>query len=296
MDMTPIRTDLACLPLQQHPAFGRALDALGVRVELHHFGDPSRPVGQALTLSRRLWPFGPVALASRGPVWSPLAGTGDRIEGLRMLARRGLRIVNSDRADPAEAKALDGAGFRHWAAGQWVAELDLTPDADRLRRRMAANWRNHLSQARRAGLTLANQPFHPDPHHWLLGLEAKQARARHYVNLPPALPLAYARNNPGMARLLTAHRDGERIAAMLVLCHGSVATYHIGWSGAAGRAVSAHHLMLHEAALWLAARGYQRLDLGIADRRRTPGLAGFKAGSGASLRQLGGTWIRLGRA
>lgn len=296
MDMTPIRTELDRLPLQQHPAFGRALDLLGVATELHRIGDPSQPIGQALTLSRRIWPLGAVALASRGPVWQASASREDRTEGMRMLAGRGLRIVNADTAGADDCAALTGAGFRRWVTGQWVAELDLSRDKDVLRRRMAANWRNHLSQASRAGLTLTNEAFQPDPHHWLLGMEARQAREKRYVNLPPSLPLAYARNNPGMARLLTATRNGERIAGMLILCHGAVATYHIGWSGDLGRAHSAHHLMLFEAAQWLAARGYHRLDLGIADRQRSPGLAGFKAGSGATLRQLGGTWIRLGRA
>jgi hypothetical protein len=35
------------------------------------------------------------------------------------------------------------------------------------------------------------------------------------------------------------------------------------------------------------------LDLGTVDTENAPGLARFKIGSGAQIRSLGGTWLRI---
>jgi lipid II:glycine glycyltransferase (peptidoglycan interpeptide bridge formation enzyme) len=88
-----------------------------------------------------------------------------------------------------------------------------------------------------------------------------------------------------------ARQRAEELAAMLMLCHGLTATYHIGWSGPQGRATAAHQLLLVRAADWLAARGHVRLDLGTVDTDANPGLARFKIGSGAIIRPLGGSWV-----
>ena len=83
------------------------------------------------------------------------------------------------------------------------------------------------------------------------------------------------------------------VVAMLFLCHGPVATYHIGWSGPKGRAMGAHNLILASAMEWLADRGHLWLDLGVLDTQANPGLARFKIGAGARVRPMGGTWLRL---
>ena len=64
-----------------------------------------------------------------------------------------------------------------------------------------------------------------------------------------------------------------------------------GHTTAAGRAVSAHTLLLWQAADWLASKGHDRLDLGLINTEDAPGLARFKLGAGACARPLGGTWI-----
>ena len=108
---------------------------------------------------------------------------------------------------------------------------------------------------------------------------------------PLAAPAAFAAANRGQARIFEARHQGATVAALLFLCHGAVATYHIGWSGPEGRARAAHHLLLWRAMIDLAARGITRLDLGMVDTVTAPGLARFKLGSGARCRALGGTWL-----
>ncbi|GIT85375.1 hypothetical protein ROBYS_03910 [Roseobacter sp. OBYS 0001] len=80
---------------------------------------------------------------------------------------------------------------------------------------------------------------------------------------------------------------------MLFLEHGPVATYHLGWTSSAGRGANAHYALLMHAADYFAERSITRLDIGTVDTENTPGLARFKIGSGAQVRALGGTWIRM---
>jgi lipid II:glycine glycyltransferase (peptidoglycan interpeptide bridge formation enzyme) len=78
---------------------------------------------------------------------------------------------------------------------------------------------------------------------------------------------------------------------MLFLVHGSTATYHVGWTGDAGRCASAHNLLLWRAMEALQRRGVRRIDLGLLDTVNTPGLARFKLGAGRVPHRLGGTWL-----
>jgi lipid II:glycine glycyltransferase (peptidoglycan interpeptide bridge formation enzyme) len=101
----------------------------------------------------------------------------------------------------------------------------------------------------------------------------------------------------GEVRLFSARRGRgrglERIASMLFLVHGRVATYQIGWSGEEGRRLSAHQLCLWEAMRALREAGVRRLDLGTVDTDAAPGLARFKIGAGARVRALGPTCLVL---
>ncbi len=174
----------------------------------------------------------------------------------------------------------------------WVAEIDLTVSSDERRARLHQKWRNRLVRAegnKRLRISISTRALAPD--HWLFTADLALQRRRGFRNWPTALTLAYARENPDQAVLITA-RDGRKdVAAMLFLRHGRAATYHIGHSTPAGRALSAHTLILWRAACWLAENGVARLDLGQIDTRNATGLARFKLGSGAVARPLGGTWL-----
>jgi len=79
--------------------------------------------------------------------------------------------------------------------------------------------------------------------------------------------------------------NGDIIALMMFLKHGSCATYQVGWSSEAGRKHCAHHLLLYQARTMLQDYGVKQLDLGgINDDNE--GLKKFKQGTGASLSHL----------
>jgi hypothetical protein len=182
-----------------------------------------------------------------------------------------------------------------------VTEIDLATSRDQRHAALHQKWRNRLKHAQtQKTLRVTRQNLPQDPEHWLLVAETAQQAQQGYRNWPNALTLAFARKNPSAAKLFTAHEGRDPVAAMLFLRHGATVTYHIGYTTARGRALCAHNLLLWQASNWLAAKGHQRLDLGlISTSGAGAGLARFKLGAGARPRALGGTWAwwpPLGRA
>lgn len=273
----------ASAPLPQSPAFATALAALGSDVTEVH-----RTEGRAVTLRR-----GPVRLVSRGPVWAPGCGVRDKVAMLTHLSRGGPLVINAER--PRDGPALKAAGFHRIMTPATLADWPLDPDPDRLRGAMVGSWRNGLRKAEKAGLTISHQPYRPKRDRWLLELEMEQRRKARYRAWPTLLLPFLSEHMKDTIRVLAA-RHGPKdppIAAIMVIQHGTRATYHIGWSNAEGRAVGANALLLTRAAQWLARRGVERLELGLVDAAALPGLLRFKLGTGAELRRLGGTWLRI---
>lgn len=272
-------SDAVPCPLQQSPLYGAALAHLGASPLWHDLsGSP------VLAATRKLPVLGPVALISRPGTMLP--------QDLRRALGVGALIVNAE--TPTQSAVLARAGFVRLAKGRAVAELSLDGTPEAWLSRMDGKWRNRLRHAERQGLELRAAPLPADRNHWLFHREAAQQAANGYRNLPPPLITAMAAVEPSALTLFTARAKGRSIAAMLFARHGGTATYLIGWSDAAGRARSAHNLLLWRAMNHLREVGVQGIDLGACDARAAPGLARFKSGSGARARTLGGTWVEVG--
>ncbi|MCO8146874.1 GNAT family N-acetyltransferase [Rhodovulum tesquicola] len=282
----------AGLPMQQHPTHGAVCAALGRSVRWLDWHERGKVLGSAQVLSRNWSLVGRVALISRGPVFAP-----DLPEGALRDAHAAL--INGLRADhrgvivtPEPVAGVDPVAGGPWLSmmtGGHVARLSLGPDACTLRAGLHQKWRNRLRRAESAGLTLAEAPLPDDPAHWLLREEAAQARARRYGRLPPAYALAWAR--AGETLLVSAHAGGRPVAGMLFLIHPPWASYHLGWTSAAGRAANAHNLIMWRAILALKAQGITALELGLLDTENAPDLARFKLGTGAEGVPLGATML-----
>ncbi|ETX28762.1 hypothetical protein RISW2_04485 [Roseivivax isoporae LMG 25204] len=199
-------------------------------------------------------------------------------------------MLNADGPDPATLRA---AGWWPLLTPGTVALLPLG-DADSLRAGLSGKWRNRLARAEEAGMRVTRRPLPPDPDHWVLAAEARQARARGYRGWPPRLAAAYAAATPGGAQLFVAERAGVPLAGLVLLVHEGSATWQIGVSGPEGRQAGAMPLLLWRAMLWAAARGLAQLDLGTLNTDDAPGLARFKLGTGARAHRLGGTWLHAG--
>ncbi|RKF15197.1 GNAT family N-acetyltransferase [Roseovarius spongiae] len=273
--------------MQQHPHYAAALARLGCESRVAEFREGGARIGRAQIVLRRIGPLR-VAWLPRGPVWS--APPPDPAAALRALIRatplRALWAVAADR--PAPARGLRAA------RGQCVAELEISADSATRRAALHGKWRNRLTRAENAGLEVVARPLALPRDDALLGREVAQRRTRGYGALPPAFTAAWRAANPGQAQMFEARANGEVIAFVLVLLHAPGATYHVGWTGARGRALNAHNLLIWRASEWLAARGFARLDLGLADAARAPGLARFKTGCGARLCMTGATMLHAG--
>ncbi|AAV97136.1 GNAT family N-acetyltransferase [Ruegeria pomeroyi] len=258
------------VPLQQSAEFAAALSLCGRRALRLEDG--------TLLLCRPIAGV-PLLLASRARL---VPDTLPALLARARLHRRAI-LLNPD-APSAELARLGAVPL---VTPAHVAELDLTGD---LRAGLHQKWRNRLRHGEGQELIVTRQTLPQTPDHWLFRAEAAQQRARGYRTWPTEVTLAYGRANPGAAKLFTARQGKTPVAALVVLRHGSGASYHIGHSTPAGRALSAHNLLLWRAMTWLAAKGVRHLDLGPVDTETTPGLARFKLGTGARARPLGGTW------
>lgn len=284
--------------LQQDWAYGAAVARFGgaaARAEVRRDG---RLIACAQVIARRFGGFAAVGLLSRGPVWLAELDLPTRAAALRLIKRtaplRGLRALFVTPDEPC-AGAASAARLWRVMTGHTEAVVDLTADADAQRARFKGKWRNRLRAAEAAPIRVALCQDMLAPDHWLLRAEAEQRRAKGYAGPPPALAAAFQREagRRGAALVAEARAPGERapLAGMLFLRHGAGATYLIGWSGAAGRQMGAHNLLLWRAMRRLVADGASHIDLGGLDTRRAGGLARFKLGAGARAHPLCGTFV-----
>ena len=283
MLMRPVAAGLPPLPLQQSQYWADALRACGRRVVTTDLGG----LGHLVQVDVPLWRLGRATLASRGPLWMAEAMPTDRIAA---LVAHGPRLLNAEREDEI---VLRTAGYRQILSPASVAELPLQISDVAQIAQCSAKWRNALRQGRRREIWVSAQPAAGALLEWLLDRETNTRCRKGYRGLPKDFLRALVSAAGDDARIWTAGPAVAPLAAMLILRHGMSATYLIGWSGDAGRAVSAHHIILMAAATDLAGLGCRTLDLGTVDTARAPGLARFKIGAGAQVRPLGGTWLRV---
>ncbi|MFL4468896.1 GNAT family N-acetyltransferase [Tateyamaria armeniaca] len=159
--------------------------------------------------------------------------------------------------------------------------------------RAGGKWRNAWRKSQKSNLKLRHTQFDAALHNWLLVEDRKQQRRQKYRSLPHSIIHSFSAISPRDVIVFCARKKHDDVAAMLFLQHGEVATYHVGWSSAHGRQTNAHYALLKHAADHFVRCGVTRLDLGTVDTENAPGLARFKIGSGARVRPLGGTWLRI---
>ena len=261
------------VPLPQSEAFARALDSLSIPC--------ARLDDGTIVLRRRLGRV-PFRMITR-----PLAGTPQAVLDLAQQAPGKGPIILS----PAKPMPLNHIGALPLVSPTTIARLDLTQSTDGLMSGLHQKWRNRLRHGQSQNLRITRQNMPDDPGHWLLQADRHQQRQRRYRSWPIALTLAYARANPGRAKLFTAFWGREPVAALLILRHGEDATYQIAHTRPSGRLASAQTLLMWSAILWARSKGVQTLELGLIDTEEAAGLARFKLGTGAEPVRLGGTWV-----
>lgn len=223
---------------------------------------------------------------TRGPIWVVDADAETRIEAVRVF-RKDLRARGVRLCAVTPPFAAHDVGFVVLTPATFAY---LTVDAPR-EDLMHGKWRNRLRAAQAADLQVTRLPNRFEALEWLIKTEQAQQKARGYRALPASFVAAWLANDKSNTLTFAADAGDAPLAAMMFLRHGNTATYHLGWSGDAGRASHAHNLLLWKAIKRLSAKGVKTLDLGTLDTVNAPGLARFKLGSGAKPHRLGATRI-----
>ncbi len=226
---------------------------------------------------------------TRGPIWIHDEIPGEMLKLVLRLIRQRYRtrygrflVFHPELLDtPTNRRNLRHTGFVRRRSGYASIWLDLSPPEAELRRTLKPNWRNQLRQAERSGMTvIADQsPKHLD---WLLQHYAQDKAKRGYIGPSQAMIRALRQHgaaNHTIRTLIASHR-GERVAGILLACHGRSATYFVGYSGPEGRRLRAANLLLWHAAMLLKREGKLWFDLGGINNRDAAGIASFKAGLG----------------
>lgn len=230
----------------------------------------------------------------RGPLWFDGFGTPEHVgaffttfaaEFPRRIGRK-RRVLPEVPDDPAVREDLAALGYviRPEIGGYDTYWLDLDPDAEMLRKRLDAKWRNHLAKAERGGLAIDVDETLSDPSAFLAAYE-KDRTERGYPGPPARMLEALLRfvgpRNEGT--ILTARQGSATIAAVLIVRHGRSATYLAGWTTPDGRTAAAHNLLLWQATLRLKATGVRDFDLGGINAESAAGILAFKRGMGGEL-------------
>jgi hypothetical protein len=263
--------------LQQCWDYGQVAQAQGAAPRRARMVDDGSEIAVAQVLDR----YG-LRLINRGPVWLRPVASGTKRRVLRALAC-GPTVATPE--DP-----VPGFGLVPLLTGRCHAVWDLRPSAEGLRAGLERKWAGRLAAAGRAGVQVARGGRDTLDH--LIREETAQRHRLRYRSLPPDFP---RRLPPAARRVWHWRQDGEIGAAMAFVLYGSTATYQTGWAGPLARRCGVHQVMLWQAALALRDEGVRWLDLGTVDTEAAPGLARFKLGTGAELRQLEATaWVLPG--
>jgi lipid II:glycine glycyltransferase (peptidoglycan interpeptide bridge formation enzyme) len=253
---------------------------IGAQVLLHRLGPSPWSIGYA--------PRGPLAAhfeAGGVTAWT---------DALRALGkRRRLSHVVVDPALPAGDAVeawLAANGWRRTAPVQppRTRLIDLTSPEDELWAGLRGKWRQYVTRARRAGVTVVEAGAEGlDDFYAIYVATARRAGFVHRARDAYATTYAaFARH--GAARLLFAQdADGERQATLLLLGCGATAVEPYGGMTAAGAASRANYLLKWEAIRSSRQLGFATYDLwGLAH----PGIEQFKAGFGGEEVAWTGAW------
>ena len=283
--------------LQQDWAYGSCMKAIGVACLRVRVETEGRTVALAQFIGRRLAGLVSVALCSRWPVWTESLTATDKAEVYRQL-RSQLPLLRPRFAFfTPEEEAGESLGLSNWRrvmTGYSTVTLDLGQPPEQLRAGLEGKWRNRLVAAEAAGLTVQRLGANPAQWRWLLEQEDAMREQRGVQGLPSGFVERYIQARKSAAQTvltLRADHQGERVAAMMFLLHGTAATYQVGWSNDTGRQLNAHNLLLWQAIEALQQRGVRLLDLGGVNTQRSAGIARFKLGTGGRVLRLAGAYL-----
>ena len=242
-------------------------------------------------------------LLDRGPLWFDGYGKPEHFEGFvkdlaqkypKRLGRR-IRFIPDFEDTPLARQIMDNNGYKSGSAeGYETIWLDLRPSTENLRKSLNPKWRNKLNQSDRKSIELVWSNAGTQSMHfkWLMAQYIRDKAVRKYegpsYKTLKALGDSFSRGKNmfvGCALL-----DKQPIAGILLLIHGSTATYQIGYTSDAGRENRAHYALLWAALEKLQERQIHDFDLGGTNAKGAKGVKTFKKGMGGTIEKTLGLY------
>ena len=285
--------------LEQSWAYGAAVESEhGLRVERGLVEQAGEPLALVQAFCRHRL-FVRMTRLLRGPVWliDPLSDSRADLV-CRVIAERYRRRRFGDLLfwlaelpeSPGSHKMLRALGMKQVVTGYSSIWLDLAPPLEDLRAGLHGKWRNALTQAEKAGVTI-EQTTHPRRLNQGLLLYDRFRRKKRFLGPTGDFIAALARADREAVLALTARRKDDLVAGVILVRHGVAATYLASWTSDAGRVGQAHNLLLWQGIEILKEAGTRWLDLGGVNTESQPGIARFKLGLGGEVFTLAGTYL-----
>ena len=170
--------------------------------------------------------------------------------------------------------------------------LDITLPEEVLRANLKQKWRNMLNKGEKQGF-MVEWSDNTDLFSWLL-TNYQEDKAKKGYEGPSALVLAALMkcfSEKGRALTGRVLLDNKAIAGILVFCHGSAATYQIGWTAEEGRKTAAQNFLLWQTVLRLKQRNIFDFDLGGINDESAKSIGKFKEGLGGEVFGCAGQYM-----
>ena len=229
-------------------------------------------------------------ILDRGPIWFDGFGNSEHISAFFTELNRQFpnRIGRKRRIIPELEANLEPLGYQKTGGGYETIWLDLTQSEQELRAGLKKNWRGALQKAEAAGFTLDwdNKGQHLN---WLMQHYAVDKETKGYDGPSVKLLRTLAKYHLPRDEMLIGRAclDGKEVAGILILMHGSAATYQIGFTSPEGRDAGAHHLLLWQALGVLKFKRIRDFDLGGINDETAKGVKRFKQGMGGQTVKTG---------
>jgi len=286
--------------LMQNWAYGEAKSVCSgwnVRRGVFHRG--SEPIALVQILEKRITGILNLARINRGPLYLRTLRPGEHQALWRELSRFGgfwranvLTVAPELTLSGSSLALLADLGFRQSSTRAWEsAWVDLGLDLGELRARQDGKWRNALVFAEKSGLEL-EIASDDSTFQWMLARYRELMLKNTFAGPPIKLLLALRDNLDDKSQLLIlrAMSEGQPVSGICLVCHGTTATYLLGWNGEKGRFLKANQFLLWSAVVRLKQSGLRWFDLGGINEERTPGISAFKLGLNGERYELVGEY------
>jgi lipid II:glycine glycyltransferase (peptidoglycan interpeptide bridge formation enzyme) len=172
----------------------------------------------------------------------------------------------------------------------WSTAVDLQPEVDTIRSRLAPKWRNQLKKAEQGGLAFRSSRKLDDLE-WMLDRHTENMLSKGFQHPSRAMLKLHYFEDPANFHIMQAICERQPIAGIVVVKFGQKAEYYVGWFGTLGRKFNSGNFLLWNAALEMKKAGCVLLDLrGLnPDHKYTD----FKLGMRGAEYRLLGKWLSI---